>query len=303
MDDLDLPALVARRFEGVMFDWDGTAVADRTADASAVRNVVERLCACGVDVAIVSGTHVENVDGQLGARPSGPGRLLLALNRGSELFEVGVDGPRLLARREATSEEDMALTRAAEQIVSRLAARGLETRIVSQRLNRRKIDLIPLPEWVDPPKSQIGRLLAAVEQRLHAAGVDDLAAVAALATDVAREVGLADPRVTSDAKHMEIGLTDKSDSARAIFAQFWADGIAPELVLIGGDEFGAIGGLPGSDSFMIVAEAVNAGVCSVGIEHNGVPEGVVYLAGGPRRFLELLGDQVRRRSDIPCVVV
>ena len=81
----------ARRFEAVMFDWDGTAVTDRKADAGAVRGAVEQLCACGVDVAIVSGTHLENVDDQLRARPRGPGRLLLALNRGSELFEVGPD--------------------------------------------------------------------------------------------------------------------------------------------------------------------------------------------------------------------
>ncbi len=185
MDDLALPALLARRFEGVMFDWDGTAVTDRSADASAVRRVVEQLCALGVDVAVVSGTHVDNVDSQLAARPSGPGRLLLALNRGSELFEVGVDGPVLISRRQATTEEDAALTRAAEHTVARLAARGLETRIVSQRLNRRKIDLIPLPEWTDPPKSEIDRLLAAVELRLRAAGIDDLAEVAALATDIA----------------------------------------------------------------------------------------------------------------------
>ncbi len=302
MDDLALPASLARRFEGVMFDWDGTAVTDRSADASAVRRVVEQLCALGVDVAVVSGTHVENVDGQLAARPSGPGRLLLALNRGSELFEVGVDGPVLLARRQATTEEDAALTRAAEHTVAQLAARGLETRIVSQRLNRRKIDLIPLPEWADPPKSQIDRLLAAVELRLRAAGIDDLAEIAALATDIAREAGLADPRVTSDAKHVEIGLTDKADSARAVFAQLWADGIAPESVLIGGDEFGALGGLPGSDSFMMVAQGTSAGVCSVGIEPNGVPEGVVHLAGGPRRFLEVLSDQVRRRRDLPRIV-
>ena len=44
----------------------------------------------------------------------------------------------------ATDAEDAALTRAAELTVERLAARGLETRVVSQRLNRRKIDLIPL---------------------------------------------------------------------------------------------------------------------------------------------------------------
>ena len=180
----------------------------------------------------------------------------MALNRGSELFEVGVDGPRVLARRDATPAEDAALTRAAELTVARLTERGLETCIVSQRLNRRKIDLIPLPEWTDPPKAQIDRLLAAVEQRLHAAGIESLAEVAALSTDIAHAAGLADPHVTSDAKHVEIGLTDKSDSSHAVLDEFWTDGIAPESVLIGGDEFGGIGGLPGSDSFMMISEAV-----------------------------------------------
>ena len=295
-------ASLERRFEAVMFDWDGTAVADRGADASEVRSVVERLCECGVDVAIVSGTHVDNVDGQLAARPKGPGRLLMALNRGSELFEVGVDGPRLLERRKPTPQEERALTRAANQTVAQLRARGLETRIVSQRLNRRKIDLIPLPEWTDPPKAEIDQLLAAVERRLRDANIGSLAAVAALATEVARDAGLADPRVTSDAKHVEIGLTDKADSARAVFAQLWTDGIASELVLIGGDEFGALGGLPGSDSLMLVSEAARCAVFSVGIEPNGVPDRVVHLARGPDRFLEVLRDQLRRRSDLPRVV-
>ena len=285
-----------------MFDWDGTAVTDRDADAAVVRDVVEMLCARGVDVVVVSGTHVGNVDGQLRARPSGPGRLLLALNRGSELFEVDRDGPRLVAAREATPEEDAALTLAAERTVEHLAARGLEARIVSQRLNRRKIDLIPLPEWDDPPKAKIDELLAAVEQRLRDAGIGSLAEVAALALDIGRGAGLADPRVTSDAKHVEIGLTDKADSARAVFAALWADGIAPELVLIGGDEFGDLGGLPGSDSLMLVAEAANATVFSVGNEPNGVPAGVLHLAGGPGRFLEVLADQLQRRSALPSVV-
>ena len=285
-----------------MFDWDGTAVADRTANATAVRSVVEQLCASGVDVAIVSGTHLDNVDGQLVARPRGPGRLLLALNRGSELFEVDAEGARLVERRRATTEEDAALTRAAEETVSRLGARGLETRVVSQRLNRRKIDLIPTPKWADPPKSQIDQLLAAVERRLHDAGFEDLAQVASLAINVARDAGIADPRVTSDAKHVEIGLTDKADSARAVFAQLWADGIAPEQVMIAGDEFGTLGGLPGSDSLMLVDDAAPSAVFSVGIEPNVVPDGVAHLGGGPARFVEVLGEQLRRRSDLPRVV-
>jgi len=284
-----------------MFDWDGTAVADRQADASAVRGVVEQLCASGVGVAIVSGTHLENVDGQLVARPRGPGRLLLALNRGSELFEVDSDGARLVERRRATAAEDAALTRAADETVSRLGARGLVTRVVSQRLNRRKIDLIPIEEWADPPKSQIDQLLSAVGERLHDAGFKDLAEVAALAFDIARDAGISDPRVTSDAKHVEIGLTDKTDSARAVLAEFWADGIAPEQLLIGGDEFGTLGGLPGSDSLMLVGEAVAGVAFSVGIEPNGVPASVAHIGGGPTRFLEVLREQLQRRSDLPHV--
>ena len=117
----------------------------------------------------MSGTHVGNVDGQLAARPSGPGTLFLCLNRGSEVFAVGRDGPVLVHRRVATAEEDEALTAAADATVARLAERGLRAAIVSDRLNRRKIDLIPEPEWADPPKARIDELLTAVESRLSAA--------------------------------------------------------------------------------------------------------------------------------------
>ncbi|HVT42227.1 MAG TPA: hypothetical protein VHD39_04525, partial [Acidimicrobiales bacterium] len=77
-----------RTFEALVFDWDGTAVRDRHASARGVRRRVEALCARCVDVAVVSGTQIGNIDGQLAARPAGPGRLFLALNRGSELYVV-----------------------------------------------------------------------------------------------------------------------------------------------------------------------------------------------------------------------
>jgi trehalose/maltose hydrolase-like predicted phosphorylase len=297
--ETDLPRAVARRFEAVIFDWDGTAVPGRHSDASEVRGLVELLCGAGVDVAVVSGTHVDNVDGQLLARPKGPGRLLLALNRGSELFEVDQLGPRLLARREATPQEDAALTRAARDTVEKLATRGFEARIVSQRLNRRKIDLLPEPEWADPPKSEIDRVVAAAEQRLRAAGIDGLVEAAQIALAAARDAGCVDAKVTSDAKHVEIGLTDKSDSARAVLAELWADGIPADQVLIGGDEFGPLGGLVGSDSMMLVAEAEHATAFSVGVEPEGLPDRVVSLPGGPPTFVVLLADQLARRDDVP----
>src|SRR5262249_10566386 len=158
-------------------------------------------------------------------------------NRGSEVYRVDTDGPKLVERREATPQENASLDAAAAEVVARLAEKGLHAEVVSQRLNRRKIDLIPLPEWADPPKARIDELLAAVERRLAAAGLDLRAAVE-LAVEAGRDAGLSDPKVTSDAKHVEIGLTDKADSSHWMFAELWRRGIGPALVLIGGDEFG-----------------------------------------------------------------
>ena len=168
----------------------------------------------GLDVAVVSGTHVENIDGQLAARPHGPGELHLLLNRGSEVFRAQAAGVELVGRRTASSKEDTALDRAAALTVERLSELGLAARVVSQRLNRRKIDLIPEPEWADPPKARIAQLLQAVEARLREHALDGLRGAVELGETAARDAGLQNARVTSDAKHIEIGLTDKSDSAR-----------------------------------------------------------------------------------------
>jgi len=283
-------------FEALVFDWDGTVVPDRKANADAARDRIERLCAAGVHLFVVSGTHVENVDGQLKARPRGPGQLYLCCNRGSEVFEVTTTGPALVSRRNASIDEDRALDQAAAGTVERLRERGLEAMVVSQRLNRRKIDLIPLPEWGDPKKADIDLLADAVAARLTAAGIADLAEVVALAGDAARAGGLVDPRITSDVKHVEIGLTDKSDSAR--FAASWLAerGITGALVLIGGDELGPIGGVAGSDSLMSVDVLSRATVVSVGIEPGGVPASVLHLGGGPACFTKLLDAQLARRA-------
>ncbi|MGH9085185.1 MAG: glycosyl hydrolase family 65 protein [Acidimicrobiales bacterium] len=290
-------------YQAVVFDWDGTAVPDRHADAAAVRTRIEALCAAGVHVVVVSGTHVGNVDGQLGARPSGTGRLHLCLNRGSEVFEVGPGGPELVWRRTATDAEERALDRAAQLTVDVLHERGVPAQVVSQRLNRRKIDIIPEPRWSDPPKARIGELLTAVTNRLHAAGIADISEVVDLAAEAALEAGLEAPRITSDVKHVEIGLTDKADSARWAAGWLAQRGITGSLVLVAGDEFGPVGGTAGSDSLMLVPELARACVTSVGVEPEDVPSAVQHLGGGPDRFLALLDHQLerRRRRSVPWV--
>jgi trehalose/maltose hydrolase-like predicted phosphorylase len=290
------PQRLARRFEAIVFDWDGTAVPDRSADASVIRELVEALSKAGMDLVVVSGTHVGNVDRQLHARPRGPGRLYLCLNRGSEAFVVDRFGPMLGERREALPEEDRALDHATALVVDRLSRRRLTVEVISQRLNRRKIDLIPGDDWRDPPKARIDELIAAVDARLREAGIDGLPEVVRIARAAALEAGIPDPRVTSDAKHVEIGLTDKSDSARWAFERLRRSGIAPSQVLVAGDEFGPLGGVPGSDSFMLIDEAASASAFSVGREPSGVPATVVALGGGPERFVEVLRDQLDRRA-------
>jgi trehalose/maltose hydrolase-like predicted phosphorylase len=295
------PSALQKRFEAIVFDWDGTAVPDRRADATRVHSLVEQLCDAGMDLAVVTGTHIGNVDGQLHARPEGPGRLYLCLNRGSEVFIVGSDGPRLVARREATISENEALDAAAAATVADLAARGLLAEVVSERLNRRKIDLIPEPDWADPPKARISELLAVVEGRLRDAGVDGLREAILIAERAAHHAGVAAPKVTSDAKHVEIGLTDKADSARWIFEELSRRGIGLRQTLVVGDEFGPLGGLPGSDAYLVPSGFERVTAVSVGREPTGIPDGVIALGGGPEAFIALLEDQLERRlrGDVP----
>lgn len=295
------PPELTRRFEAIVFDWDGTAVRGREADAGPVRRMIERLCELGMELAVVSGTHVGDVDGKLAARPRGPGRLLLALNGGSEVFEVDDTGPTIAYRRQATVDEEPALDRAAALTVAGLAERGLRAEIVSQQLDRRKIDLVPGAEWHDPPKATIDLLLRTVEEQLASAGLGGLPEVVAFATDAAHQAGLRAARVTSDVRHVEIGLTDKSDSSRHLFRNLWSLGIAPDLVLVVGDDFGPLGRMPGDDSLMLVPESACATVVSVGVEPTGVPPGVLHLPGGPEVFESILEDQLARRmaAEVP----
>ena len=165
---------------------------------------------------VVSGTHVGNVDGQLQARPSGPGQLHLCLNRGSEVFAVTADGLSRVWRREATPTEEGCLDKGAAATVEALHRRGIAARIVSERLNRRKIDLIPEPAWADPPKARIAELLTAVTERLQRAGIGDLAQVVAIAAEptatasVAEHANRSTPAASRGARNKRCGPIEAS---------------------------------------------------------------------------------------------
>lgn len=298
--------VLQRPFALLAFDWDGTAVTNRREDASRIRSLLENLLRLGVRVVVITGTNFQNVERQLTASMVGSFTkgLYICTNRGSEVY--GFDDqsrPVLLWRRVATPDENRLLSEVADDVKRIVAQRfGLRVRVIYNRLNRRKIDLIPEPRWENPPKSEIGELLKAVEQRLTTAGVSGgIRDVFALTQEVARSKGLKNARITSDVKHIEIGLTDKGDSIEWALRNVAATHAIPiNDVLIVGDEFGPIAGFEGSDARMLVSAAKGAVVVSVGREPNGVPPGVIHLGGGPACFRALLEQQVNlRRSFRP----
>lgn len=291
-----IPEIIDETFEGLIVSWEGAAVGDRAPEAAQLRERVEALCRRGVHVFMVSGTDAADVDGQVHPRPTGPGRLYLCTNRGTEVFRATVKGVQLVSRRAGTAEEDAALDCAAARLVDELDARGLTAELARRGPNRRTIDLIPEPEWAHPKKAETAALLAAVEKRLAGTDVGGLAGVVELARLVGQQAGIADPHVTSDVKHVEIGLTDKSHAARFAAEVLASEGVTGRLVLVVGEELGPRGGVPGSDSVMMVGELERAVVVSVGVEPEGVPPGVVALWGARLGLVELLDEQLARRE-------
>ena len=122
-----IPGTLDRRFEAIALDWDGIAVPDRAGDAAGLRELIEALCELGMHIAVASGAHLGDVDGQLRARPDGPGSLLLALDRGTEVFAIDREGPHLLERAEMGLPHERDVAR---QVFARLRARGVGAREV-----------------------------------------------------------------------------------------------------------------------------------------------------------------------------
>ena len=276
-----LERALQREFSVICFAWDGTAVARRDADASAVRSRVERLTALGVDIAVISSADVADVDAQLRARPGVEGRLFLHLSRGSEIYVVGPAGPRLLERREATSLEEEQVVATAEALRDRLDAAGLDVALVGDHLNRRSVDLVP--DWPEPPGASVAELRRQVEERLREAGfAGGLTECMELAREIGREAGLSYPAITSDVRHIDIGLTGKGDAMHAVTrALVTGRGRQPQDLLVLGDTFGPVVDGRGTDSAMLIPELRRAVYVSVGAEPAGVPPQVLHAGGGP----------------------
>ncbi len=113
-------AWLGRTFDAVLVDGDSTGIPGRTTSLLGVRGAFERLCAVGVDVAVLSSRGLAELDDRLGARTTGPGRLLLSTDDGAALHEVTEDGPQPQPLRSEAAAGD-----ATERVLEDLGARGV----------------------------------------------------------------------------------------------------------------------------------------------------------------------------------
>lgn len=292
-------ALLGRPFKVIVFDWEGAAMAGRRGDAALLACLAERLLRRGVWLVAVAEARLERL-GRLLCHSLPPvvrRRLLLCTSGGSEIY--GFDSQGRLRRRFhrlATPEEESKLSAIAEALRDYVAARtGLEVEVSHRWPLRRRIDLMPQPEWRDQPLS--GELLAAADEHLRSAGLaGGLEELGPYALRLAAQHGLPHVRVTSNARHIDLRLTDKGELAAWLRKELLApERISPNDVLIVGFQFGSLAGLPGDDD-ALRPPLRGATAVSVGPEPTGVPESVLPLDGGPPRFYDLLAEQVWLRQ-------
>jgi len=282
-----------RQYKIIAFDWDGTAVKDRNEKIPELIKTLNILLQKKIYIAVITGTNFNNIDKQFCSYIKGKQKELLYIltNRGSEVYNFDENSnPKMIYRLIAGENENLLLDKAAEQAKRSIEkkSRGIKLNIIYDRLNRRKLDLIP--EWENPKKSEIEKLINLTENKLKNCGFcGGIKEAYNIMQTSAVQAGLINPRITSDVKHIEVGLSDKSDSALWILENIAEpNNIADSEILVLGDEFGSISGFEGSDFKMIIKNRKNITYVSVGKEPNNAPEGVMHISGGPECFLKIM---------------
>lgn len=280
-----------KKFKAIIFDWDGTAVKNRNVPVDDLLPRLETLLEKNVKLIIITGTNFDNVDVQFcqKVKPELKKNLYVCVNRGSEVYGFNKNGKiEVLHKRTATPEENKVMDEISGWIVDLLRREyDLHTRVVYNRYNRRKLDLIP--EWEKPGKDEIDKLLEKVEDKLKKHKIEGgIQQIIDMVYNKAAESGI-DLKITTDVKHIEYGLTNKEASIDYAINEICEKyNISNEEIIILGDEFGHIGGFEGSDYKMYSDIAKGALYVSVGIEPNGVPEGVYHYGKGPGGFEEIM---------------
>ena len=288
---------LSKKYKIIIFDWDVTAVHTRNDDISKLIDALEELLKQGIFIVVVTGTNFENIDRQFSSHISGlyKKNLFICTNRGSEVFGFDENSqPVLIFRLNIDNETNKLLDKIAEKTKKNIESKTkIRLELIYNRLNRRKLDLIP--EWGNPLKSEIDKLIVETEKKLKNAGFKEgIKGAFDLMENNARLLGLNDARVTSDVKHIEVGVSDKSDSIKWILENIAVPNkIQENEILVIGDEFGTIAGFAGSDFKMVVKNHNDITYFSVGKEPDGLSSRIKHIGGGPECFLKIIKNQIK----------
>jgi trehalose/maltose hydrolase-like predicted phosphorylase len=293
-----IPKLLGEHlFKIIVFDWVGTAAKTALDDASAVRNIIEDLLKQNVLMGIVTDLEFSLIDQKVCWPIVGLHKqnLFVFANKGLEVF--GFDDrsqPVLFHREEISEKQSKVLANVAEAFKRDVEENSaMKVEIIQDQASRLKIDL--MPEYDEITGDDVHLAREDVEQKLAAAGVrGGLKEAIDRVADSADKLELIGAHITTDLKHIEISLTDESNSMRWVTNNLAKKRNIPfEDILVVGSEFGSKAGFGGKNASLLLSEDLGVRYASAGAEADGMSKRVTDLGGGPGCFIKLLKTQLK----------
>ena len=285
-----------KAYRAIFFDWDGTAVPNRSAPVDDVLPLMIALLERGVILVIISGTTYEKIAfGDLHSQIPAALRKNLYLGLGRGAYNFGFPEGELQTLHHAVPESDVLATlhRVAFDVHLRLLERhGIETDIVFSRPNYCKIDLLVKASRDNRNHIEYSEVEAARETLSSHGYPGGIAALIADASQLGEKQGLP-LRATCDGKFLEVGLTTKADNVEYLFTLISEKhGVSATECAFWGDEFGSLDrGVPGSDAEMITDLTAEADFFDVSGSPMELPRCVHEVPGGVAAFLDFLRHQ------------
>ena len=284
-------------FRVIVFDWVGTAARSALDDASAVRNVIEGLLKQNVLLGIVTDLEFSVIDQKVCWPIIGLHKqnLFVFANRGLEVF--GFDDrsqPVLFHREDIGEKQSKLLVHVAEAFKRDIEENSaIKVEILQDQVSRLMIDL--MPEYDELTDEDARLVKEQVEQDLAAAGLKGgLKDALDLVADHARKLDLSGAHISTNLKHIEISLTNESNSLHWVTNNLAKKRNIPfEDILVVGSEFGRKAGFRGKNAPLLLPEDLGVRYVSLGEEPGGAPERVVHMGGGPECFIKLLKSQLK----------
>ncbi|MHC5375086.1 HAD family hydrolase [Enterococcus sp. LJL120] len=279
-----------KKYKAIFFDWDGTAVLSRNAPVDEIIAAMKQLLEKEIRLVIVSGTTYENIaGGKLHEYFSSDelANLYLGLGRGAYNYQFEQGKRQTFSDNLPKDQSELLLIHQIcfEIHQSLLRDYGIASDIVFSRPNYCKIDILvnqDRGEQLFFQGEDLQKVLALLEKHQFAGSLADLLAYC---QQISVKQGLP-LKITSDAKYLEVGLSDKSDNVDSILQRLNEKAITAADCSFWGDEFVEYAdGLFGSDSYMQTTKAAAGDFFDVSDAVGQRPKGVQVLGGGVPTFL------------------